>query len=153
MIVSLKNRNAELDEKRKKALKDYYKAAANLEDAQGLIVKFTAQVNHNYENSPLPSSKCIDRKKITNNREKSGKKPGAQAGHPHHPRRSMKPDKVVEIPTEERLKDGSRYVPTGNIISKQAIGIRVVPLITEYHAAEFYDKKKGRKVHSHHAWG
>lgn len=65
----------------------------------------------------------------------------------------MKPDKVVEIPTEERLKDGSRYVPTGNIISKQAIGIRVVPLITEYHAAEFYDKKKGRKVHSHHAWG
>lgn len=28
------------------------------------------------------------------------------------------------------------------------IGIAVVPVVTEYHAAEFYDKKKGRKVHS-----
>lgn len=81
LITSLKNRNAGLDGKRKKVLKDYYEAAIRLEDAQGLIMKLTAQVNHNYENSSLPSSKCIDRKKITNNREKSGKKPG----HSHHP--------------------------------------------------------------------
>jgi len=148
IVASLKNRNAELDEKRKKALNDYYEAAAKLEEAQGLIVKLTAQVNHNYENSSLPSSKCIDRKKITNNREKTGKKRGAQPGHPHHSRKSMKPDKVVEIQTEEKLKDNSRYVPTGNIISRQTIGIAVVPVVTEYHAVEFYDKKKGRNVHS-----
>ena len=148
IIAGLKNRNAELDEKRKKALNDYYETAAKLEDAQGLIVKLTAQVNHNYENSSLPSSKCIDRKKITNNREKTGKKPGAQAGHPHHPRKPMKPDRVVEIPTEEKLKDDSRYVPTGRTISKQVIGIMVVPVVTEYRTAEFYDKKKGRNVHS-----
>ena len=65
IVASLKNRNAELDEKRKQALSDYYK------------------------NSSLPSSKCTGRKKITNNREKTGKKPGAQAGHPHHPRFSI----------------------------------------------------------------
>ena len=82
IIASLKNRNAELDEKRKKALNDYYETAAKLEDAQGLIVKLTAQVNHNYENSSMPSSKCINRKKITNNREKTGKKPGARQGIP-----------------------------------------------------------------------
>ena len=104
ITASLKKRNAELDEKRKAARKDYYETATELEDAKGLIVKLTAQVNHDYENSSLPSSKCINRKKITNNREKSGKKPGAQAGHPHHPRKAMKPDKVVEIQTEERLK-------------------------------------------------
>ena len=63
MVASLKNRNTELDEKRKKALSDYYEAATKLEEAQGLIAKLTAQVNHNYENSSLPSSKCIDRKK------------------------------------------------------------------------------------------
>lgn len=148
MVASLKNRNAELDEKRKKALNDYYEAATKLEDAQGLMVKLTAQVNHNYENSSLPSSKCINRKKITNNREKTGKKPGAQQGHPHHPRKPMKPDKVVEIPTEEKLKDNPRYVPTGNVISKQVIGIAVVPVVTEYCAMEFLDKKKGRKAHS-----
>ena len=148
MVASLKKLNAKLDEKREKALHDYYEAASKLEDAQGLIVKLTAQVNHNYENSSLPSSKCIDRKKITNNREKTGRKPGAQPGHPHHPRKPLKPDKIVEIQTEEKLKDNSRYVPTGNIVSRQAVGIAVVPVVTEYHAVEFHDKKKGRKVHS-----
>ncbi len=148
MVASLKNRNTELDEKRKKALKDYYEAATKLEDAQGLILKLTAQVNHNYENSSLPSSKCVDRKKISNNRERTGKKPGAQPGHPHHPRKPMKPDRAVEIPTEEKLKDSLRYVPAGNVISRQKIGIAVVPVVTGYHAVEFYDKKKGRNVHS-----
>lgn len=148
IIASLKDRNAELDEKRKKALKDHYEAATKLEDAQGLIRKLTAQVNHDYGNSSLPSSKCINRKKITNNREKTGKKPGAQPGHPHHPRRPGKPDQVVVIPAEERLKDRSRYIPTGNTISRQVIGIKVVPVVTEYRTEEFYDKKKGRNVHS-----
>ena len=153
MVASLKNRNAELDEKRKKALEDYYETAAKLEDAQGLIIKLTAQVNHNYENSSLPSSKCIKRKKITNNREKTGKKPGAQVGHPHHPRKPMKPDQVVEIPTEEKFKDRSRYVPAQTTVSRQVIGIRVIPVVTEYRAVEFYDKKKGRKVHSAFPYG
>ena len=148
IIASLKDRNSELDEKRKKALKDHYEAATKLEDAQGLIRKLTAQVNHDYGNSSLPSSKCINRKKITNNREKTGKKPGAQPGHPHHPRRPGKPDQVVVIPAEERLKDRSRYIPTGNTISRQVIGIKVVPVVTEYRTEEFYDKKKGRNVHS-----
>lgn len=148
IIASLRNRNTELDEKRKKVLHDYYETATELEDAQGLIVKLTAQVNHNYENSSLPSSKCIDRKKITNNRENTGRKPGAQAGHPHHPRKPMEPDQVAWIPVEDKLKDHSRYVPTGNSMSRQVIGIRVVPVVTEYRTAEFYDKKKGRNVHS-----
>lgn len=148
IVASLKNLNAELDEKRKKALSDYYETASKLEEAQGLILKLTAQVNRNYENSSMPSSQCIGRKKITNNREKTGKKPGAQAGHAHHPRKSMEPDKVVEIETEEKFKNDPRYVPTGNIISKQVIGISIVPVVTEYRTAEFYDKKKGRNVHS-----
>ena len=80
MIVSLKNQNAELDSKRKKALEDSYETAVKLEDAQGIILKLTAQGNHNYENLSMPSSKCIGRKKITNNREKTGKKPGGQKG-------------------------------------------------------------------------
>ena len=107
IVASLKNRNTELDEKRKKALSDYYETASKLEEAQGLIQKLTAQVNRNYENSSLPSSKCIGRKKITNNREKTGKKPGAQAGHPHHPRKSMEPEmtrdmSLPEIPSPGR---------------------------------------------------
>lgn len=148
MVVSVKKRMAELDEKRKELLEKYYETAVKLQDAQGVILKLTAQVNHNYENSSMPSSKCIGRKKIMNNREKTGKKPGGQKGHPHHPRKPMKPDKVVEIQTEEKFKDSSRYVPTGNIVSRQTVGIAIVPVVTEYHALEFYDKKKGRNTHS-----
>lgn len=148
IILSLKNRNAELDERRKKALKDYYEAASRLEEAQGLIVKLTAQANHNYENSSLPSSKCTDRKKITNNRERSGKRRGAQPGHAHHPRKPLEPDRIVEIGTEERFRDTSRYVPTGGTVTRQVIGIAVMPVVTQYQAEEFYDRKKGRTVHS-----
>lgn len=148
MIASLKNRNAELDEKRKKALSDYYETAVKLEEAQGLILKLTAQVNHNYENSSMPSSKCIDRKKIMNNREKTGKKPGAQAGHVHHPRKPLEPGQIVEIAAEEKFKDSSRYIPTGKTISRQVIGISIAPVVIEYRTAEFYDKKKGRNVHA-----
>lgn len=46
MVASLKNRNAELDGKRKKILSDYYETAAKLDDAQGLIVKLAAQASH-----------------------------------------------------------------------------------------------------------
>ena len=35
MVVSLKNQNCELDEKRKKVLSDYYEAAVKLEEARG----------------------------------------------------------------------------------------------------------------------
>lgn len=148
MVASLMNRNTELEEEKKKILHDYDEAVSQLEEANGLIVKLRAQVNHNYENSSLPSSKCIGRKKIVNNRERTGKKPGAQPGHPHHPRKPMKPDRIVEIPAEERLKDDPGYTPTGNTVLRQVIGIAVVPVVTEYRTEEFWDKKKGRKAHS-----
>ena len=40
-----------------------------------------AQINRDYENSSIPSSKAVRRKKITNNREKTGRRPGGQPGH------------------------------------------------------------------------
>ena len=39
------------------------------------VQKLTAQINRNYENSSIPSSKSIARKKISNSREKTGRKP------------------------------------------------------------------------------
>ena len=35
----------------------------------------------------IPSSKSIKRKKIANSREKTGRKPGGQPGHPGHRRK------------------------------------------------------------------
>lgn len=71
LIASLKNRNRELDEKRKEALHNYYETARMLEEAQGMILKLQAQVNHNYENSSLPpNASAAKRSPIT------GKRPG-----------------------------------------------------------------------------
>lgn len=148
IVASLKNLNDELDKKRKKALAHYYETASKLEDAQGMIVKLTAQANRDYENSSLPSSKCIGRKKITNNREKTGRKPGAQSGHPHHPRKRMEPDATIKIASEEKWEGDPGYIPTGNIVSRQVIGVCVTPVVTEYQTMGFYDKKKGRNVHA-----
>lgn len=148
IIASLTNRNTELDGQKKELLHKYYETASQLEEAQGLIVKLQAQVNHNYENSSLPSSKCIDRKKITNNREKTGRKPGAQPGHEHHPRRKLTPSRTVEIPPDKKYLDGSRYFPTGKSITKQVVGVSVRAVVTQYSTQEFYDKKTGHMVHS-----
>ena len=146
--VRLEKRNRELEAKRKELLHRYYETAGRLEETEGMVRKLQAQVNHNYENSSLPSSKCIDRKKITNNREKTGKKPGAQKGHPHHARKPLAPDVVVEIPPEERFLDTARYRRTGKDAVRQVVGLAVVPVVTEYRTAQYYDKKRGRAAHS-----
>lgn len=147
-IVSLKKQCAESEERRKETLHLYYEVASQLEEAQGMIKKLQAQVNQNYENSSLPSSKCINRKKITNNREKTERKPGAQMGHPHHGRKKLPADRIVEIEAEEKFLTDPRYVPTGNTVSRQVVGVVVLPVVTQYNTAEYYDKKKGRLVHS-----
>ena len=47
----------------------YYEAATELEKEKGKNIKLRAQLNHDYENSSIPSSKSIKRKKITNSRD------------------------------------------------------------------------------------
>lgn len=146
--ITLKNNYDEMSEKYKQKNHEYYDTAAKLDDANGVIQKLQAQVNHNYENSSLPSSKCINRKKITNNRERTGKKPGAQPGHKHHPRRKLTPTEVKVIPPDDKFSDTGRYVPTGKTITKQVIGITVQATVTEYRTEEFYDRKTGHNVHA-----
>ena len=49
----------------------FYEAASRLEEEQGKNLKLRAQINRDYENSSIPSSKAVRRKKITNNRKKT----------------------------------------------------------------------------------
>ena len=78
-----KQRDDALD-KAKEIRLQYYETAAELEEERGKNVKLRAQINRDYENSSIPSSKSIKRKKIANSREKTGRKPGGQPGHPGH---------------------------------------------------------------------
>ena len=72
---------------------------AELEEARGMVAKLTAQVNRDFENSSVPSSKqVVRRKRVPNTREATGRGAGAQPGHPHRPRRAPEPTRTVRIP-------------------------------------------------------
>ena len=65
---------------------EYYAIASELLDEHEK--KLTALINHDFENSSIPSFlQKAGRKKIPNSREKTGRKPGAQPGHKGHCRK------------------------------------------------------------------
>ena len=53
---------------------EIYDLKTKLEEEQGKKQQLLAQINRNYENSSIPSSKKENRKKIANSREKTDKK-------------------------------------------------------------------------------
>ena len=61
----LKEKNVEL-----------YQVMIELEEEKGKNQELRAQINRDYENSSIPSSMLLNRKKISNSREKTDKKPG-----------------------------------------------------------------------------
>jgi hypothetical protein len=127
--------------------KELYKVQTELEDEKGKVLKLKAQINRDYENSGIPSSQKPNRKKITNNREKTGRKPGGQPGHEGHRRRTYTPTHRVEIePTREHLHPD--YKETGKTITKQLVNIRVVLDVVEYSTPEFRDSVTGQRVHA-----
>lgn len=102
--------------------------AQEKEQITSLNAKLKAQVTKNYENSSIPSSMVIAHKKITNNREKSGKHVGAQEHHEHHARR-------VQIPTstvinEEHVPDG--FIFTGEEKHRQLVDIEMHLIATDF---------------------
>jgi len=128
--------------------RELYATLEELEDERGKNLKLTAQINRDHENSSKPSSQIQNRKKITNNREKSGKSPGGQTGHKHHPRKMHEPTSVTEIPAPDKYENNPDYVLTGNIITKQLVDIRIERIINEYYTAEYRNIHTGTRVHA-----
>ena len=128
--------------------RECYAVQTELEEERDKNRKLTAQINRDYENSSKPSSLTPNRKKITNNRERSGKKPGSQAGHEHHPRKWHEPTLKVEIPAPKEYADNPNYVLTGRIIRKQLVDIRVEVDAVEFSTPEYRDVRTGVRVHA-----
>ena len=125
-----------------------YKVKTELDDEKQKVQKLTAQINRNYENSSIPSSKAIARKKISNSREKTGRKPGGQPGHRGHCRKKLTPTREIYLPAPEEVLHDPDFKKTSKTITKQKIDISVEVHVTEYHADVYYNSKTGERIHA-----
>ena len=80
-----------------------------------------ARLKKDHTNSLKPSSSNPNHATIHNSREKTGRNPGGQTGHVHHPRKKQNPDKTISIPAPEKYLDKTMYTPTGRTIRKQLV--------------------------------
>jgi len=128
--------------------RELYQLKAELEEEREKNQNLRAQINRDHENSSISSSLKPNKKKITNTREKSGKKPGGQPGHPHHPRKSQTPTFNIDIPVPEEYANNPDYVETGKIVTKQLVEIQVSLVVTEYSTPELRNKRTGVRVHA-----
>ena len=128
--------------------RELYKVKTELDDEKQKVQKLTAQINRNYENSSIPSSKSIARKKISNSREKTGRKPGGQPGHRGHCRKKLTPTREICLPAPEEVLHDPDFKKTSKTITKQKIDISVEVHVTEYHADVYYNSKTGERIHA-----
>jgi hypothetical protein len=128
--------------------RERYEIQTTLEEECSKNQKLLSQIQRNHENSSIPSSMKPNRKPITNNREKSGKKPGGQLGHKGHRRKKQNPNEVIDIPPPKEYKDNPDYEPTGRIIKRQKVSVKVMPYTVEYVTQEFRNKKTGKLVYA-----
>ncbi len=154
-IEELRQRASKAEQQRDEAkavlrekMSELYEVKTQLEDVKGKNQKLISQINRDYENSSIPSSSKLNRKKITNNREKTGRKPGAQPGHKGHPRKKLTPTSKTHIPPPPEYLDITQYRPTGKIITKQMINLQLRVIVEEFDTPEFRNVKTGQRVHA-----
>ena len=128
--------------------KELYQVKTELEDEKGKVLKLKSQINRDHENSSIPSSMKPNRKKITNNREKSSRAPGGQTGHKGHPRKKRVPKNVIHIPVPDEYANDPAYKPTGRIISKQMVDIQIDVIVNEYSTPELRHSITRQRVHA-----
>ena len=123
-----------------------YAVETKLEEEKGKVLKLTAVLGKDSENSSIPSSMNRKPKPIVNNREKTDKKPGGQPRHRHHPRRLQKPTVIEFVPVPDEFLNKDIYAPTGRLIEKQKIEMVLMPVVTQYWTPEYLNKITGARV-------
>lgn len=118
-----RQRDAALD-KVKEQRHRIYEIETELEEEKGKNLKLKAQINRDYENSSIPSSKSVKQKRISNSREKTGRKPGGQPGHKGHCRKKQVPTKEpVLLPPPQQVLEDPDFKKSSKTIKKQLINV------------------------------
>ena len=126
-----------------------YELETKLEEEKGKNLKLIAQINRDYENSAIPSSKSMKPKKISNSREKTGRKPGGQPGHEGHCRKKQEPTKEpILLPPPQKVLEDPDFKKTSKTIKKQLVNIHVMLDVAEYRADVYYNSKTGERIHA-----
>lgn len=126
-----------------------YELETDLEEEKGRNLKLKAQLNRDYENSSIPSSKTVCHKKISNSREKSGRRPGGQPGHKGHCRKKQEPTtEPVLLPPPQKVLEDTGFKKTPRTIVKQLVNIRTILEVTEYRADVYYNAATGERAHA-----
>jgi len=122
--------------------------AKQLEEADGKIQKLTAQVNKDYTNSSKTSAQKIGKANTQNSRKKTGRKQGGQPKHPGHKRKKQTPTNIITLETPAEYLDESKYKPTGKVIKKQLVGIKLTLEVNQYEADEYRNVETNQRVHA-----
>lgn len=147
MLEALRQRDEALDRLREQKAA-VYQAKEELEEVKEKNEALTARIRKDHTNSSKPSSMDPNHKKIANSREPSGKKPGGQPGHEHHPRKPHPVNESHEIEPLPEYSNPFHYHPTGKIIRKQMIFFRVIPYVVEYCTPEYKDLRTRKTTHA-----
>lgn len=154
-ITGLLKRNMELIDQRDEAKDKCLELRRTLYEAQAEIAELKekndalhAQINRDYENSSRPSSQSPNHKKIQNNREKTGRKPGGQPGHEHHGRRKQEPTRSIHLDPAKEISEDRDFKKTDEVITKQLVNIRLLIETIEYRADVYRNYKTGERYHA-----
>lgn len=122
---------------------------AEVAELKGMNARLAAQVNRDFENSSLPSSaQGPARKRIPNTREATGRRPGAQPGHPHHPRRRPQPTRTVVLDDPPEFEADPDLYRTEASVSKVVVSARVSVDAVECVAAVWRRRSNGARLHA-----
>ena len=120
-----------------------------IEEKDGIIQKLKAQITQDSTNSSIPSSRLPNHKTPPNNREKTGRKPGAQKGHAGHKRKRLEPtEEIHHLPPPEEVINNPDYYKTGKKIIKQLVRLSLKLEVIQYEADEYRHHKTRRKIHA-----
>jgi hypothetical protein len=147
-ILEVERQRDLAQDKLRERTKQYYEVATALEEEQGKNKKLTAQVNKDFENSSLPSSMKIGRKKIANSREKTDRKPGGQSGHRGYLRKQYTPTECHEIPTPKKYANNPDFKATGRTIRKQMVLLHMTMEVVELSTPEYRNIKTEQRVYA-----